>query len=105
MSLDEDTALSTLVVAVYLNMSHLISQVSQFIISHLREQEVSAAVESAAQLHIFASEHGLDSLCRFCAAFLSININEARKAPSYKSLGTKELDEVRSQRKSLSLTH
>lgn len=93
-SLDEDTALPTLAVAVYLNMSHLVALVSHFIIAHLREQDVSVAVESAAQLHIFASEHGLDALCRFCGAFLSVHITEARNAPSYKSLGAKELDEV-----------
>lgn len=94
-SLNEDTALPTLAVAVYLNMSHLVALVSQFIVAHLREQDVSVAVESAAQLHIFASEHGLDALCRFCAAFLSVHIMEARSAPAYKSLGAKELDEVR----------
>lgn len=94
MALDEDTALPTLAVGVYLNMSHLVALVSQYIVAHLREQDVAVAVESAAQLHAFASEHGLDALGRFCAAFLSVHITEARNAPSYKLLGAKELDEV-----------
>jgi hypothetical protein len=93
-ALDEDTALPTLAVAVYLNMSHLVALVSQYIVAHLREQDVAGAVESAAQLHVFASEHGLDALCRFCAAFLAVHIADARSAPSYKALGAKELDEV-----------
>jgi hypothetical protein len=93
-ALDEDTALPTLALAVYLNMSHLVSLVSHYIVAHLRAQDLPLAVESAAQLHIFASEHGLDALCRFCAAFLSVHITEARKAPSYKLLGAKQLGEV-----------
>jgi hypothetical protein len=61
---------------------------------HSGVQAVPSAVESAAQLHIYASEHGLDALGRFCAAFLAVHITTARAAPSYKALGTKELDEV-----------
>lgn len=51
-------------------------------------------MESAAQLHIFASEHGLDGLCSFCASFLAVHIGAARAAPSYRALGAKELDDV-----------
>eukprot|EP00892_Ulva_mutabilis_P011656 jgi/Ulvmu1/8863/UM049_0045.1 len=93
-ALNEDTALPTLAAAVYLNMSHLVALCSKYIIAHLRSQDVKDAVESAAQLHIFASEHGLDALCAFCASFLAVHISAARAAPSYRSLGAKQLDEV-----------
>lgn len=57
-------------------------------------QEVEDAVEAAAQLHVFASEHGLDALAAFCASFLAVHIAAARAAPSYAALGARQLDEV-----------
>jgi hypothetical protein len=92
--LDEENALPTLAVAVYLDAEHLISLCCAFVISHIRSQDVKPAVEATAQLHVFASEHGLDGLSSFCAAFLAVHIAEARAAPTYKALGTKELDAV-----------
>ena len=90
----QDSALATLSCAIYLSLNHLVALTVRFIIMHLRGLDVPAAVESAAQLHVFASEHGLEGLSKFCAAFLAVHIKAARRAPAYAHLSSKELDEV-----------
>ena len=61
----------------------------------VQSQEIPAAVDVAAQVHVFAGAHGLAALARFCAAFLAVHVAAARAAPSWRQLGAKELEEVR----------
>ena len=65
-----------------------------YIIQHLQTQPLLEALESTAELHLFASENGLDTLRSFCASFQAIHIHIARKSPAYSQLGARELDEI-----------
>jgi hypothetical protein len=82
-------------VQVYLSLNHLVALCGRFIVAHVTALDVPAAAESAARLHVYSSEHGLDTLGKFCASFLAVHIRAARAAPAWRALGGKELDEAR----------
>ena len=92
--LDEETALPTLAVAGYLAAPPLAAHCTAFLIRHLRALPTAGAVDAAAQLHVYAAEHGVDDLAAFCATFLAVHFTQARAAPSFALLGAVELGAV-----------